>query len=208
MFIIPFKLEIRKLVKKDHKRAIQFAIEGMHFDWYVENKFLLNLYGRYFWYTELNNATQIIAAYNDNRLAGVLLCEMKGEPKASYSLWRAVYVGFFNLMKRIFLKSGSGVYSKTNEEMFQAYSRENSPDGEIRFLAADLKSGVKGVGTVLLEELARRERSKKVYLYTDDGCTYEFYDHRGFDRAEERTVDLVYGSKKVRLRCFLYSKVL
>ena len=87
LFIIPFKLEIRKLVKKDHKRAIQFAIEGMHFDWYVENKFLLNLYGRYFWYTELNNATQIIAAYNDNRLAGVLLCEMKGEPKASYSLW-------------------------------------------------------------------------------------------------------------------------
>lgn len=48
LFIIPFKLEIRKLVKKDHKRAIQFAIEGMHFDWYVENKFLLNLYGRYF----------------------------------------------------------------------------------------------------------------------------------------------------------------
>ncbi len=78
----------------------------------------------------------------------------------------------------------------------------------IPFLAVDLKAGVKGVGTFLLEELARRERGKKVYLYTDDGCTYEFYDRSGFDRAEERTVDLVYGSKKVRLRCFLYSKVL
>lgn len=202
------KLELRRLAKKDHKKAIQFAIEGMHFDWYVDSKLLLNLYGRYFWYMELGNATQIIAAYNDDRLAGVLLCEMKGEPKASHSLWRAAYVGFFNLMQRIFLRGGAGVYGNTNEEMFQAYSRGNSPDGEIRFLAVDLKAGVKGVGTFMLEELARRERGKKVYLYTDDGCTYEFYDRRGFDRAEERTVDLVYGSKKVRLRCFLYSKVL
>lgn len=202
------KLELRRLAKKDHKKAIQFAIEGMHFDWYVDSKLLLNLYGRYFWYMELGNATQIIAAYNNDRLAGVLLCEMKGEPKASHSLWRAAYVGFFNLMQRIFLRGGAGVYGNTNEEMFQAYSRGNSPDGEIRFLAVDLKAGVKGVGTFMLEELARRERGKKVYLYTDDGCTYEFYDRRGFDRAEERTVDLVYGSKKVRLRCFLYSKVL
>lgn len=202
------KPELRRLAKKDHKKAIQFAIEGMHFDWYVDSKLLLNLYGRYFWYMELGNATQIIAAYNDDRLAGVLLCEMKGEPKASHSLWRAAYVGFFNLMQRIFLRGGAGVYGNTNEEMFQAYSRGNSADGEIRFLAVDLKAGVKGVGTFLLEELARRERGKKVYLYTDDGCTYEFYDRRGFDRAEERTVDLVYGSKKVRLRCFLYSKVL
>lgn len=202
------KLELRRLAKKDHKKAIQFAIEGMHFDWYVDSKLLLNLYGRYFWYMELGNATQIIAAYNDDRLAGVLLCEMKGEPKASHSLWRAAYVGFFNLMQRIFLRGGAGVYGNTNEEMFQAYSRGNSADGEIRFLAVDLKAGVKGVGTFMLEELARRERGKKVYLYTDDGCTYEFYDRRGFDRAEERTVDLVYGSKKVRLRCFLYSKVL
>lgn len=202
------KPELRRLAKKDHKKAIQFAIEGMHFDWYVDSKLLLNLYGRYFWYMEPGNATQIIAAYNDDRLAGVLLCEMKGEPKASHSLWRAAYVGFFNLMQRIFLRGGAGVYGNTNEEMFQAYSRGNSADGEIRFLAVDLKAGVKGVGTFLLEELARRERGKKVYLYTDDGCTYEFYDRRGFDRAEERTVDLVYGSKKVRLRCFLYSKVL
>lgn len=202
------KPKLRRLAKKDHKKAIQFAIEGMHFDWYVDSKLLLNLYGRYFWYMELGNATQIIAAYNDDRLAGVLLCEMKGEPKASHSFWRAAYVGFFNLMQRIFLRGGAGVYGNTNEEMFQAYSRGNSPDGEIRFLAVDLKAGVKGVGTFLLEELTRRERGKKVYLYTDDGCTYEFYDRRGFDRAEERTVDLVYGSKKVRLRCFLYSKVL
>ena len=42
------KIEIKDIRKKDHKKAIQFAIKGMHFDWYLDNKFLLNAYGRYF----------------------------------------------------------------------------------------------------------------------------------------------------------------
>ncbi len=53
----------------------------MHFDWYTKNKLLLNLYGRYFWYLELNRATQIIALYADDELAGVLLADIKGKSK-------------------------------------------------------------------------------------------------------------------------------
>ena len=56
-------IEIRDIRKKDYEKAIQFAIKGMHFDWYLNNKFLLNVYGRYFWYLEVNRATQILAAY-------------------------------------------------------------------------------------------------------------------------------------------------
>lgn len=201
-------LKICPLAKRDYKKAISFAIEGMHFDWYTDSKLLLSLYGRYFWYMELNQATQIIAAYDHEKLAGVLLCEMEGEPKASRSIWRSAYVGFFTLMQRIFAAGGSVTYGSTNAEMFASYCRRNSPDGEIRFLAADPHGSSKGVGTFLLDELARRKPGKKVYLYTDDGCTYQFYDHRGFAREEERTVDLIYGNKSVRLRCFLYSKVL
>ena len=37
------ELEIRKLRKKDAKKAIEFAIVGMHFNWYMDNKLLLNL---------------------------------------------------------------------------------------------------------------------------------------------------------------------
>lgn len=63
------RIEIRDLRKKDYKKAIQFAITGMHFDWYLNNKFLLNAYGRYFWYLELNRATQIFAAYVNGKFA-------------------------------------------------------------------------------------------------------------------------------------------
>ena len=75
------KLEIRELDKRDHKKAVQFAVKGMHFDWYMDSKLLLNLYGRYFWYLSLARATQVIAAYAGDMFAGVLLAEIKGEDK-------------------------------------------------------------------------------------------------------------------------------
>ena len=41
-------IKITDIRKKDYEKAIQFAIKGMHFDWYLDSDFLLNAYGRYF----------------------------------------------------------------------------------------------------------------------------------------------------------------
>ena len=80
------KIEIKNIHKSDYRAAVQFAIKGMHFDWYLNNKFLLEAYGRYFWYLEMNRATQILAAYVDNVFVGVLLAEIYGEEKA-HCVW-------------------------------------------------------------------------------------------------------------------------
>ncbi len=57
--------------------------------------------------------------------------------------------------------------------------KSHKPDGEILFLAADPECGVKGIGTALLKALEEKEKGKTMYLFTDDGCTYQFYEHRG-----------------------------
>ena len=62
-------LEIKELRKKDFNKAIEFAINGMNFNKYLENQFALKLYGRYFFYMEMERATNIIAAYIDDKLA-------------------------------------------------------------------------------------------------------------------------------------------
>lgn len=80
-------------------------------------------------------------------------------------------------------------------------------DGEIIFLAANPEAGVKGVGTLLLEELAARKRGRRVFLFTDDLCTYQFYVRRGFELAGERSVGLDVRGRTVPLRCLLYTKV-
>jgi len=48
-------MKIKRLERKDHKKAITFAIEGMNFNKYIDSKIALALYGRYFLYLELES---------------------------------------------------------------------------------------------------------------------------------------------------------
>lgn len=199
-------IEIRELRKRDYGRAIQFAITGMHFNLYLDNKLLLNLYGRYFWYSELNSASQVIAAYDGEKLAGVLLADMQGEEKKYKTTGQTAFVKIFEFLQNTFYRGGVGIYDEANRELLAAYLKENNPDGQVVFLAADPDGKVKGIGSRLLEELERRIHGKEIYLYTDDACTYQFYEHRGFQKSGEKEVLLDLTSKKVPLICFLYSK--
>lgn len=201
-------IKIKPLQKKDYSKAISYAITGMHFDCYLDNPFLLKLYGRYFWYLELGRATQVIAAYNGDNLVGILLASMAAEKKAKPSMLQNAYVKVFDFIQRTFYKDGVGSYDEANAEMFKAFSASHKPDGEICFLAADPNSKIKGVGTLLLQELEKREAGKRIYLYTDNNCTYQFYENRGFERVGEKQISLSFSEKdNVPLSCYLYTKV-
>lgn len=202
------KIEIKDIRKKDYKKAIQFAIKGMHFDWYLNNKFLLNAYGRYFWYLEINRATQILAAYVDGEFVGVLLAEIKGEEKKQQNFLQKIHVELVDVIQNLFFKGGAGLYEETTKEQLEYYLKSNTPDGEIIFLAADPDCKIKGIGTAMLNALEEKERGKTLYLYTDDACTYQFYEKRGFKRVVEKEVVLEMPKGKIPLKCFLYSKVI
>ena len=81
-------MEIKELQKKDFQKVIEYAISGMHFEEYLTNKLMLNIYGRYFWYLEYTNATQVIAAYEDNELLGLLIADIKGRRKTIQVCWK------------------------------------------------------------------------------------------------------------------------
>ena len=201
-------IEIRDIEKKDYNKAIQYAIKGMHFDWYLNNSFLLKAYGRYFWFLEINRATQILAAYADGRLVGVLLAEIKGEKKKQSNIFQKIYVLFVDIIQKLFFKDSSGLYEKTTNELLKHYKENHTSDGEIIFLAADPDCKIKGIGTALLNALEEIEKGKTVYLHTDDACTYQFYEHRGFIRVEEKDIVLELPKGKVPLKCMIFSKVL
>lgn len=198
------QIEIKELKKKDDKKAIQFAIEGMNFNQYLENRFLLQLYGRYFWYLELTNATQILAAYMGDDLVGVLLADVKTEKKKIKSFWMSVYIKIFNLLQNLF--SSLDIYEEANQTMLKEYQKHHLLDGEIKFLAADPQYKGKGIGSFLLSALEKLVTGKTLYLFTDNHCTYQFYEHRGFQRVGEKEIVLDFKIKKVPLTCFLYQK--
>ncbi len=200
-------MKIKKLNRKDFSKVIQYAIKGMRFDEYLKSNFLLQAYGRYFWYLEYTNATQVIAAYEGNELLGVLVADMKGEPKPYKSIWKGLYVKLVDVIQKKFFGGGVMPYNEANEAMYAKYTKQNTPDGEIRFLAANPDSKVNGVGTFLLNELAKREQGKEIYLYTDTNCTYQFYEHRGFERVGEQEIMLELQDG-VDLKCLMYRKIL
>lgn len=194
--------------ESDFEKAIQFAIQGMHFDKYTENPKELYLYGKYFLYLELHRATQILAAYRGDTLVGVLMADRKGEPKAYYSFRKKMYVKIADVIMKLALKHGNMSYDQANAQMLRNYLKRADPDGEICFLAADPAFQGKGIGSRLLEEFSRRNRGKLIYLYTDDNCTYQFYDRKGFEKSEEIKIEIEIHGKNVPLTCYLYSKEL
>lgn len=197
------QLDVREISKRDYKKAAEFASVGMHFDWYLKRgSAVLRFYAWHFSHSELNRATKAFAAYADGRFCGVLLATVKGERPVRRSLWKAA---FFALINGIIFRA-EGDYQKVNRELLEAAGGGGAFDGEISFLAADPASKVKGVGTALLSALEAAERGKRLYVFTDDGCTYQFYESRGFKLEGEKTI-VEYGPDgPLDLRCFLYSK--
>lgn len=202
------EFEIKELKKRDYKKVIKYAIKGMHFKMYLTNKIALYLYAKYFWYLELSNATQVISLYLKDELAGVLVLDMKFEEKPYKSFFKSLYIKRFDLLQKIFFRNSAGIYEKTNKEMLDEYKKNSNPDGEIRFLVKNPDIKVKGIGTILLNELEKRESGKEIYLFTDDQCTYQFYEHRGFEKVKEKEIIMDINKKKIALKCFLYSKKL
>lgn len=205
-------IRVGELHRQDYSKAINWAIEGMHLGWFGATELLVQLYGTFFWYLELNRATQVIAAYQGDELVGVLLAAMEGEPLSRH------HTGHTSLLAKLterlqYLLARDEVepYDEANRQLLKDYRARlahqgQAPQGEILFLAANPHSGVRGVGSALLEELERREPGKLVFLYTDTGCTYQFYEHRGFTRQGERIARLGHGKNATELGCFLYSK--
>lgn len=200
-------MQIEEIKKKDFKKAIQFTIQGMHFEEYLENNFILNAYGRYFWYLEYTNATQVFAAYEEDELLGVLIVDMRNEPKPYKSFWKSVYVKFVDIIQNLFFGGGVMPYNEANKAMYEKYIEQYKPDGEIRFLAANPNSKVKGICTFLLNELGKIKQGKEIYLYTDTNCTYQFYERRGFERIGEQNVVLELQDN-VEFKCLMYRKKL
>lgn len=201
-------ITIRTIRKKDFNVARRFAVHGMHLHWYTTNRFELYLYSQYFWNLEVTRATRALGAYMDDRMVGVLLVDMKGEPKVFPAFFRRAYVWLSDLVIKTFYNGAADVYHKTNKGMLGDFLRQHQPDGELNFFAIDPTIMGKGLGTLLIDELARLETGKLIYLFTDSGSTYQFYQRRQFDEMGRQEVTIEIDGKELDLTCFLFSKTL
>jgi len=112
------KLKIKQLERKDFGKVVDFAIKVMNFNRYVDNPIALLFYGRYFLYLELERTSQVISAYMEDQLVGILMADIKNEPKQYSSFWRKLYVKLFKVIMAVVVRGGADTYDEANKDMF------------------------------------------------------------------------------------------
>lgn len=194
--------------RKKFNAARKLSVQDMHLEWYTGNVVELYLYSKHFWYLEISRATIALGAYLGDELVGVLLADMDGEPKVFANRFYRLFVRIAEFVIKLGYKDASTSYEKANKDMLAAYKEIHYPEGELNFFAVNPDIKGKGIGTKLLNELERQEVGKEMYLYTDSGSTYQFYEHRGFKKVGKRDIELDICGEMVPLTCMLFAKKL
>ena len=197
-------IQIKELRTSDYEKAIDFTLIGMHFDAFFEKgSELARDYAESFWYDELVKSNEIIAAYDENdEFAGVLLAEIYDKEQSEKPSIPESYLQ--KQMSNPVFSEFDGEYDRVNSEMLSNYRDGNKVDGELCLFAVDPNRKGQGIGSILLAEFEKRAKGKNIFLYTDSNCTYQFYENRGFERVDEREIQL----GEAALSCYLYHKVM
>lgn len=192
---------------EDLATAERYATVGMHLDTYTRNGLESWLYGRYCMCEAIARSTHFYGAYEGKRLVGFLLADMHGQRKPYRHSRFALFYHFVGALFVIFDRGGADdAYDRVNEQMLATI--DPAPDAELVYFASDPDLVGKGIGSKLLAAFERDFAGKRVFLYTDDGCTYQFYDHRGFTRAATKTVEADAPGGHFSMDCMIYTKQL
>jgi hypothetical protein len=127
------ELTFSDLRKKDYKKVVELAIKGMNFRWYLKRRLSLKMYGKYFLYLELSKASQVIACYRGEELAGLLLADMKGERKFKLSPFKRLHVRFIDFIQHAFAKDRWGLTTTPIERCWISTKEAMTPMAKSAF---------------------------------------------------------------------------
>lgn len=195
-------MEIREINPSDYiDDIVAFSTEGMNLTLGSASKTLDSLYQFGTSAEVIGRSNLFLGAFEGDEFIGFIFANDGSDKKADVEF----YANFFRFLKEHF--PGTDFireYDRVNEEMLDTISPK--PDAELTFFAC--KPGItgKGLGTKLMDEMARRLAGKFVFLYTDDGCTYQFYEHRGFTKAAQQTLNYTFKGEPEILECMIFTK--
>lgn len=201
-------IKIQELKKQDLSKLANFSAVGMNFDRYTDSKIAEKLYAEYFVRDAWINSTVAIAAYDEDELCGVIMAKFDNEVILGQSIFDQLYVNSFQKSMGLVFDQNSNVYEQINHAMLDDLENNLHMDGEILLFAVNPKIENRGIGTRLLNELEAQYSGKQIYLFTDSNCSYQFYQHRGFNQADARRMREPGRNNGDKMTCFLFNKQL
>lgn len=201
----------RPIRKGDYPQVKDMICNAFSLDAYVTNEKLLEAVKNQYLYSCLSEATYTCVAEKEGQAAGVIM----GNAKTDYSairhlpyliknLWYGAKIALYG---RKYRKQAAGY--RDIHTIYQEFSDKHKGafDGVLTLFAVNQDCRGFGMGKNLMERLMgywEKQGVKHIYLYTDTTCTYEFYEHRGFERLESKELQVERGGKPFQMEVFLY----
>ncbi len=202
-------IKIKNFNKKDLSKLAEFSLIGMNFDRYSSSKVQNRIYAEYVVRDEYSKATIALGAYDDDdNFCGAVFAGFNNEVLIDQGCLNRSYSKVVESIMNIGFDADSGVYDQVNGFMLKELKSKMDFDGELMLFAVDPDTKGQGTGTKLLDALSKRYTGKKIYVFTDTNCSYQFYEHRGFDRCAEAEVHEPGQSADQKMKYFIYNKTL
>ncbi|MDR2834460.1 MAG: GNAT family N-acetyltransferase [Streptococcaceae bacterium] len=146
----------------------------------------------------------------DGEVVGVIFASIKGEDLIYRLLVESEMENIFVLMNAD--ESDKASFIEYMYKLDSSYeelivNRAQDYDGTLQFLALSPKARGKGVGKLLWQTLHTYLKEKEIasiYVYTDNGCNFEFYDYQGFARVDTKEVVMKFGDEAESMEIYLY----
>ena len=158
----------------------------------------------------LLHATFGRVALIDNEVVGVIFgSTATSKPNYRHLLEDTTELAICLLTAGVVEQQGIYEYFSKQRSVYNRLSAKwaNQFDGCLDFLILTPAAQGKGVGKKLwhaLKDYFTTTETKRIYLYSDTGCNTGFYDHNGFKKIAEETVDYNYDGHIESITNYLY----
>ncbi|MFW5893225.1 MAG: GNAT family N-acetyltransferase [Bacillota bacterium] len=203
----------REYSKKDRKDFIRLLGMIWGYESYSDDPLVRDHLVKLDAYASLYSKAHSDLAVKDGKLVGVLFSRPKGKWRRP-GQWRHAWTFTMHYLWLLTHSKDSRRSIKNLRRMLRAYS--NLTKGKRRQLRNEVTLFMvhpdhrgQGIGVSLIKryETFLLKRNEHTYhLFTDDTCTYGFYDHHGFQKAASTTMDEIHKDGEAELNVMLYTK--
>lgn len=204
-----FKICYRRLKPSDERQLIKFLYKQWQLPGSAPELAPEKLLARSYAYGLLGQQSRTYVAEADGKIAGIIMGRA----------WKTTAAALKFTARRALLQALMGVTEKGRgcrvllESLELAdrqltHSCEGSFDGELVFFMVDRHLRGIGIGTSLLQlfhQYMRRQGARRIYVLTDTGCDYDFYDRHEFSRLKKQRIRL--SSQRLEFTCYMYQYV-
>lgn len=189
------KLKMAKYNNKYLKQCVNIMNDTWDFSKLFKGKTNIDFVNTTFFKFSMidSNYKQVIIDDKEN-VHGYILGKINN---LSQSNWKLFFKYISNLLTILWhFIAGHFGERKTAKEIFMEFfkieakltSKKNSDDAYVALFLVKSSLRGAGYGTKLMnnfKDIALKKGCKRIYLWTDKGCNYGYYDHTGFKRVIE-----------------------